>query len=64
MKGYVFFGRENTSVDITLYVGKNDHGEKRGSTIGKIGGTSIVAFQYGKTYELCQCIILCLEEIR
>ena len=64
LKGTYSLDEENTSVDITLYVGKNDHGEKCGSTIGKIGGTGVVALRYGKTYELCQCIILCLEEIR
>ena len=60
----VFFGRENTSIDIALYVGKNDHGEKRGSAVGEIRRTDVITFQYRKTYELCQCIIFCFEEIR
>ena len=64
IKGNVFFGRENTSIDIALYVGKNDHGEKRGSAVGEIRRTDVITFQYRKTYELCQCIIFCFEEIR
>ena len=64
IKGNVFFGREDTSIDIALYVGKNDHSKKCGSAVGEIRRTGVITFQYRKTYELCQCIIFCFEEIR
>ena len=38
--------------------------EKRGSAVGEIRRTGVITFQYRKTYELCQCIIFCFEEIR
>ena len=55
---------EKTRVLTLRYVGKNDHGEKRGSAVGEIRRTGVITFQYRKTYELCQCIIFCFEEIR
>ena len=51
-------------IDIALYVGKNDHSKKCGSAVGEIRRTGVITFQYRKTYELCQCIIFCFEEIR
>ena len=64
LKGTYSLDGKNTSIDIALYVGKNDHGEKRGSAVGEIRRTDVITFQYRKTYELCQCIIFCFEEIR
>ena len=65
LKGTYSLDEKTRVLTLRYMLAKTITVKKRGSAVGEIQEKQVSSlFQYRKTYELCQCIIFCFEEIR